>query len=272
EDAGAHPRERDADRAPAPLGEPARQEHPHRYRAQADEPNGAEEAGVEIELPGASDCRGQERGGGQEADPGEDHAPRAQSIDEQARDGGERALNDRRQRQRAGGQRPGPAELLDQRRKEHREREIEPVRDGERHPHDDEDRGARRGEDGAAAAAATSGSHGKSLSRYGWCSRSSSAAPRVSERPAWRLASSSATRWTLNTASSSGTEGGRSARPSAVELVTAGIKTTQARLRGTGSETAAMPAGTAHDTVRPPRTAAATLSGWPSARAASASK
>src|SRR5438093_7651752 len=87
EDAGAHPRERDADRAPAPLGEPARQEHPHRYRAQADEPNGAEEAGVEIELPGASDRRGQERGGGQEADPGEDHAPRAQSIDEQARDG-----------------------------------------------------------------------------------------------------------------------------------------------------------------------------------------
>src|SRR5439155_87340 len=71
EDAGAHPRERDADRAPTPLGEPARQEHPHRYRAQADEPNGAEDAGVEIELPGASDCRGQERGGGQEADPAE---------------------------------------------------------------------------------------------------------------------------------------------------------------------------------------------------------
>src|SRR5881628_1950650 len=51
EDAGAHPGERDADRAATSLREPARQEHPHRHGAEADEPRGAEEPRVEVELP-----------------------------------------------------------------------------------------------------------------------------------------------------------------------------------------------------------------------------
>ncbi len=149
EDASAHARERDADRTASPLREPARQQHAHRHRAESGQPHGTDDAGVEIKLPGTANRRGQQRGGGEAADAGENHAARAESIDEEPSDRSERTLHHRRQGQRAGGQRAGPVELLDQWGKEHREREIDPVRHRQRHPHDDDDRGARRGENGA---------------------------------------------------------------------------------------------------------------------------
>ena len=55
-------------------------------------------------------------------------------------------------------------------------------------------------------------------------------------------------------------------------LVSSGTSTTHRSAAGTGTEMAmTRPSLSAHDTVSPPHSAAATLSGWPSARAASAS-
>src|SRR5262249_8438515 len=77
------------------------------------------------------------------------------------------------------------------------------------------------------AASATDGSQGKSRTRYGWCRRSSSAVPSTSARLDCSAASSSATRWTLKTASSRGTDAGSTARASTVALVISGINVTQ---------------------------------------------
>src|SRR5438093_11794489 len=110
-----------ADRSPAPLREPAREEHAHGYRAEADEPCGGEHARVKVELPRSADRRAQERRAGQEHGPGEDHAPRPDPVDQDSRDRCEQALYDRRQRQSPGGQPTRPAEFLDERDEEYRE-------------------------------------------------------------------------------------------------------------------------------------------------------
>ena len=75
----------------------------------------------------------------------------------------------------------------------------------------------------------------------------------ASARPDCSPASNNATRCTLKTASARGTESGRTARASAVALVTSGTRTIQRSDAGTGSETVAMrPSPSAQDTVRPP--------------------
>ena len=91
-----------------------------------------------------------------------------------------------------------------------------------------------------------------------------------SPRLVWRLARSRLARWILKTASALDTVGGSTARASTVALVSSGIRTTQRIVSGRGTDTAMTPAGVSHDTVRPPWSAAATLSGCPSARAARA--
>jgi len=137
----AHARKRDADRSPAPLREPAREEHAHGHRTEADEPCGGEHARVKVELPRGADRRAHERRGGQEHGSGEDHAPRPEPVDQDARDRCQQALHDRRQRQSASGQPTRPAEFFDEGDEEHREGKVETVGHGKRHPHDDDDRG-----------------------------------------------------------------------------------------------------------------------------------
>src|SRR5882724_10742939 len=122
------------------------------------------------------------------------------------------------------------------------------------------------------AAATAAGSQGKRPQRWGWCRRSSSAAGRRSRRPALSAPSSRPMRWRLNTASARDTESGSTARASLVEPSISGMSTTHRMAGGTGSDSATTRTPVLHDTVSPPRRAAATLSGWPSARVASSSK
>ncbi len=139
----AHARKGYADRSPPPLREPAREEHAHGYRAEADEPYRGEHARVKVELPRSADRRSQERRARQEHGSGEDHAPWPEPVDQDSRDRCQHALHDRRQRQGSGGQPTRPAEFLDERDEEYREGKVETVGHGKRHPHDEDNRGAR---------------------------------------------------------------------------------------------------------------------------------
>src|SRR6266542_1406582 len=123
----------------------------------------------------------------------------------------------------------------------------------------------------STAARRTVSIHGKSGRRCGWWSRSSMPRPISSGFPAPSAARRSPMRWRLNTASARDTVTGSTARASLVELWASGTRTTQVISAGTCRYTAATLPSTAHETVRPRRRAAATLSGWPSARQASAS-
>src|SRR5579862_5199965 len=90
----------------------------------------------------------------------------------------------------------------------------------------------------------------------------------MSIRPSASDATSSAVRVTLNTASRNGTVSGRSRRASAVDTANSGIAiTTRSRL-GMRRVHRIFPASVVTHVTKPPSTAGATLSGWPSRPAA----
>ena len=132
--AGAHARERHAHRAAAPLGEPPRDQRARRHPAHRARPGRGQHADDQVERPQRVDPARQRASQPEQARPAEHHPARPQAVHQRPHHGREHALRDRRDRERRRGGAARPAELLQQRHEEDREREVEAGGDREGDP------------------------------------------------------------------------------------------------------------------------------------------
>ena len=124
-------------------------------------------------------------------------------------------------------------------------------------------RASPRGPGDSAIRARTVASSGTSAARYGSCRRSSSASTISSGRRCSMAATSSAARAPVYTASNNGTCGGITARACSVDSWYGGITATNSTGAGPNRRLCG-PRAVFHESMIPPESAAATLSGCPS--------